>query len=219
MVIFNETGVIQTNLDFIITNTSCFFFILKGSFFFLFFLSVLFLISSIEWIKMNKKIELKFFGILLLFLSFYSSYFLFENSLINFLFILIICISTDIGGYIFGNLLKGPKLTKISPNKTYSGMLGSFLLSIISGYLFISNFDHGFIKNHNSDLYNLLLIIIILIISTVSQIGDLIISFYKRKSKVKNTGNIFPGHGGLLDRIDGMIFAFPFVYILDLIIL
>ena len=196
-----------------------FFFILKGSFFFVFFLSVLFLISSIEWIKMNKKIELKFFGILLLFLSFYSSYFLFENSLINFLFILIICISTDIGGYIFGNLLKGPKLTKISPNKTYSGMLGSFLLSIISGYLFISNFDHGFIKNHNSDLYNLLLIIIILIISTVSQIGDLIISFYKRKSKVKNTGNIFPGHGGLLDRIDGMIFAFPFVYILDLIIL
>ena len=196
-----------------------FFFILKGSFFFVFFLSVLFLISSIEWIKMNKKIELKFFGILLLFLSFYSSYFLFENSLINFLFILIICISTDIGGYIFGNLLKGPKLTKISPNKTYSGMLGSFLLSIISGYLFISNFDHGFIKNHNSDLYNLLLLIIILIISTVSQIGDLIISFYKRKSKVKNTGNIFPGHGGLLDRIDGMIFAFPFVYILDLIIL
>ena len=196
-----------------------FFFILKGSFFFVFFLSVLFLISSIEWIKMNKKIELKFFGILLLFLSFYSSYFLFENSLINFLFILIICISTDVGGYIFGNLLKGPKLTKISPNKTYSGMLGSFLLSIIFGYLFISNFDHGFIKNHKSDLYNLLLIIIILIISTVSQIGDLIISFYKRKSKVKNTGNIFPGHGGLLDRIDGMIFAFPFVYILDLMIL
>ena len=196
-----------------------FFFILKGSFFFIFFLSVLFLISSIEWIKMNKKIELKFFGILLLFLSFYSSYFLFENSLINFLFILIICISTDIGGYIFGNLLKGPKLTKISPNKTYSGMLGSFLLSIISGYLFISNFDHGFIKNQNSDLYNLLLIIIILIISTVSQIGDLIISYCKRKSKIKNTGNIFPGHGGLLDRIDGMIFVFPFVYILDLIIL
>ena len=196
-----------------------FFFILKGSFFFVFFLSILFLISSIEWIKMNKKIELKFFGILFLFLSFYSSYFLFENSLINFLFILIICISTDVGGYIFGNLLKGPKLTKISPNKTYSGMLGSFLLSIISGYLFISNFDSSFIKNQNSDLYNLLLIIIILIISTVSQIGDLIISFYKRESKVKNTGNIFPGHGGLLDRIDGMIFAFPFVYILDLIIL
>ena len=196
-----------------------FFFILKGSFFFIFFLSVLFLISSIEWIKMNKKIELKFFGILLLFLSFYSSYFLFENSLINFLFILIICISTDIGGYIFGNLLKGPKLTKISPNKTYSGMLGSFLLSIISGYLFILNFDPGFIKNQNSDLYNLLLIIMILIISTVSQIGDLIISFYKRRSNFKNTGNIFPGHGGLLDRIDGMIFAFPFVYILNLIIL
>ena len=194
-----------------------FFFILKGSFFFVFFLSILFFISSIEWIKMNKKIELKFFGILFLFFSFYSSYFLFDNSLINFLFILIICISTDVGGYIFGNLLKGPKLTKISPNKTYSGMLGSFLLSIISGYLFILNFDPGFIKNQNSDLYNLLLIIIILIISTVSQIGDLIISFYKRKSKIKNTGKIFPGHGGLLDRVDGMIFVFPFIYTLDLL--
>ena len=196
-----------------------FFFIIKGSFFFAFFLLILFLISAKEWINMSKKIELKFFGILFLLLSFYSSYCLLENSLVNFLLILIICISTDVGGYIFGNLLKGPKLTKISPNKTYSGMLGGFLLALTFGYLFISNYDHGFIKNQNNDLYNLFIIIIILIISAVSQLGDLIISFYKRKSKIKNTGNIFPGHGGLLDRIDGMILVFPFVYILDLIIL
>ena len=178
---------------------------------------MLFLISSIEWIKMNKKIELKFFGILFLLFSFYSTYYLFEKNFINFLLILIICISTDVGGYIFGNLLGGPKLTKISPNKTYSGMLGGFLLSIIFGYLFILNFDHSFIKNQNNNLYNLFLIVIILIISAVSQIGDLIISFYKRKSKIKNTGKIFPGHGGLLDRIDGMIFVFPFIYTLDLL--
>ena len=194
-----------------------FFFIIKGSIFFTFFLTILFLISSIEWIKMNKKIELKFFGILFLLFSFYSTYYLFEKNFINFLLILIICISTDVGGYIFGNLLGGPKLTKISPNKTYSGMLGGFLLSIIFGYLFILNFDHSFIKNQNNNLYNLFLIVIILIISAVSQIGDLIISFYKRKSKIKNTGKIFPGHGGLLDRVDGMIFVFPFIYTLDLL--
>ena len=194
-----------------------FFFIIKGSFFFAFFLSILFLISSKEWINMSKKFELKFFGLLFLLLSFYSSYCLLENSLVNFLLILIICISTDVGGYIFGNLLKGPKLTKISPNKTYSGMLGGFLLATIFGYIFMLNYDHDFIKNQNNDLYNLVIIIIILTISAVSQVGDLIISFYKRKSKIKNSGNIFPGHGGLLDRIDGMIFVFPFVYILDLV--
>ena len=194
-----------------------FFSIIIGSFFFIFFLSLLFLISSIEWTNMNKKVEFKFFGILFLLFSFYSTYILFEKNLINFLLILIICISTDVGGYIFGNLLKGPKLTKISPNKTYSGMLGGFLSAIIFGYLYMSNYDHVFIKNQNNDLYNLLLIVMILIISAVSQIGDLIISFYKRKSKIKNTGSILPGHGGLLDRIDGMIFVFPFVYLLNLI--
>ncbi len=191
--------------------------IIKGSFFFVFFLSVLFLISSIEWTNMSKKVEFKFFGIFFLLFSFYSTYILFEKNLINFLLILIICVSTDVGGYIFGNLLKGPKLTKISPNKTYSGMLGGFLSAIIFGYLFMSNYDYVFIKNQNNDLYNLLLIVMILIISAVSQVGDLIISFYKRKSKIKNTGSILPGHGGLLDRIDGMIFVFPFVYILNLI--
>ena len=130
-----------------------------------------------------------------------------------FLLILITCISTDIGGYVFGKILKGPKLTKISPNKTYAGMMGSFLLSIISVSLYFNNLSFFSLSKVDGEL-GIQIMIIVLFISFVSQFGDLVISFFKRKSKIKNTGNIIPGHGGLLDRIDGMIFAFPFTYIL-----
>ena len=132
-----------------------FFFIIQGSFSFIFFLSLIFLITRLEWFKMTKDNELiKIFGLFFLFFSFFSTIYLRQYIGLNFfLFLIIVCIFTDIGGYLFGKILKGPKLTKISPNKTYSGMLGSFLLSIISGYLFILNFDPGFIKNQNSDLY------------------------------------------------------------------
>jgi len=135
----------------------------------------------------------------------------------QFLFVIIICILTDIGGYVFGKLFKGPKLTKISPNKTYSGMIGSFFLSIITIYLFKINIftfvlpDTVFQLNNLND-FNLLLLV--LFISTMSQIGDLIISYFKRLSKIKNTGNLIPGHGGLLDRVDGIVFAIPSSYIL-----
>jgi phosphatidate cytidylyltransferase len=124
----------------------------------------------------------------------------------DFILVILICISTDIGGFVFGKIFKGPKLTKISPNKTYSGMIGSFLLSIISA-LFYTNY-YGLI--YWTD--NVLLITVILI-SFVSQIGDLTVSYFKRISKIKNTGKIIPGHGGLLDRIDGMLFAIPFAFI------
>ena len=188
------------------------FFIIKGSVFFIFFLSVLFLATSYEWLKMNKKNDLlKFFGIIFLFLSFYTTLEIRENYDLNvFLLIITICIFTDIGGYLFGNIFKGPKLTRISPKKTYSGVFGGFLLSLIAGLIFTNYF---FIdqKIFNEDLF---LLIIILFISTISQIGDLIISFFKRKAKLKDTGKIIPGHGGLLDRIDGMIFVFPIFYLI-----
>tara|TARA_Y100001958_G_C21114721_1_gene460637 strand:- start:551 stop:949 length:399 start_codon:yes stop_codon:yes gene_type:complete len=125
--------------------------------------------------------------------------------------IIITCISTDIGGYIFGNLFKGPKLIKISPKKTYSGMIGSFLMPLIIIYLLINN--SNFFYNEYKEFTNELLFII-LSISTISQIGDILISYFKRLSKIKDTGKIIPGHGGLLDRIDGMIFAFPFSFLL-----
>ena len=128
--------------------------------------------------------------------------------------IILICISTDIGGYTFGKLFKGPKLTKISPNKTYSGMIGSFFLSIISVLLYESYVNNGNNPFWNSYWPEHKLLIYAILISFVSQIGDLVISYFKRKSKIKNTGKIIPGHGGLLDRIDGMIFAIPFAFIL-----
>ena len=125
-----------------------------------------------------------------------------------YLFIYItISISSDIGGYIFGNIFKGKRLTKISPKKTYSGMIGSYLLSFIITYLLFHNFTS--IKS---------LLLICLLISTVNQLGDLFISLLKRKAKIKDTGKILPGHGGLLDRFDGIIFAIPFGVIITKII-
>jgi len=187
------------------------FFTIKSLDLFILFLFIVFLISFYEWIKMSKKIYLILIGFIFLFFSFYSAYSIRLENLIYFLFIISICISTDIGGYIFGKLFKGPKLTKISPNKTYSGMLGSFFLAIVTSFFFVSKFNLSYINNLDFN-ENMFFLLFTLLISLVSQIGDLIISFFKRYSKIKDTGKIFPGHGGILDRIDGMIFVFPFVY-------
>ena len=193
------------------------FFIIQGSVFFTFFLSILFLATSYEWLKMIKKNNLlKILGIIFLFFSFCVAFIIREAySFKFFLFIVIICISTDIGGYIFGKIFKGPKLTKISPKKTYAGVIGSFFLSLIGGLIFINHFakDQIFLNTKG-----LLVLWIILFISLVSQLGDLIISYFKRKAKLKDTGKIIPGHGGLLDRIDGLIFVFPALFVLALII-
>ena len=152
---------------------------------------------------------MKFLGIIFLLFSFYSSFYIREYSgLFLFLFIILICISTDIGGYVFGNIFKGPKLTKISPNKTYAGVIGGFLFSLIAGLSFIKIIGNIYIKTHSLDTF-----FIILLISLISQIGDLIISYFKRKAKLKDTGKILPGHGGLLDRIDGLIFVMPLTYL------
>ncbi len=193
------------------------FFIIKGSIFFILFLVTLFLISSSEWLNMSKKLELKILGLFFLMFSFYSTFYFREISLEFFLLIIISCVSTDLGGYIFGKLFKGPKLIKISPNKTYSGMLGGFLFAIITSYLFLTNYTLSEVVI-NTYLGDIQFIILILIISIISQIGDLIISFFKRSSKIKDTGKIFPGHGGMLDRIDGMIFVFPVLYLFRIIL-
>ena len=193
------------------------FFIIQGSVFFTFFLSILFLATSYEWLKMSKKNNLlKILGIIFLLFSFYVAYKIREGESFKlFLFIVVICISTDIGGYIFGKIFKGPKLTKISPKKTYAGVIGSFLLSLVTGLSFIHYFGKDPTKLNTEGLP---LLLMILFISLVSQIGDLIISYFKRKAKLKDTGKIIPGHGGLLDRIDGLIFVFPVIFILVLII-
>ena len=126
---------------------------------------------------------------------------------IFFLYIISICFFTDIGGYVFGKIIGGKKLSKISPNKTISGTVGSFVLSIVP-LLFFINFD---VIDLDFDLKNLTFC---LLVSLISQLGDLFISLIKRKAKSKDTGNLLPGHGGILDRVDGIIFAVPFSYFL-----
>ena len=192
------------------------FFIIKGSVFFTFFLSILFLASSYEWLNMNKKNNLlKLLGIIFLLFSFYTVFELREKySFESFLAIIIVCIFTDIGGYVFGKTFKGPKLTKISPQKTYSGVIGSFIVSLMAGLIFINYLSEDMINLNTNTSFVLL---VILLISLISQLGDLIISYFKRKAKLKNTGKILPGHGGLLDRIDGMIFVFPICYLLTIL--
>jgi len=187
-----------------------FFFIFQGTVFFAFFLGLFFLATSYEWLKMCKKNYLmKFLGIIFLLFSFYSSFYIRENSgLFLFLFIILICIFTDIGGYVFGNLFKGPKLIKISPKKTYAGVIGGFLFSLIAALSFMKIIGSNYLETHYLNTF-----FGILIISLISQIGDLIISFFKRKAKLKDTGKILPGHGGLLDRVDGLIFVMPLVYL------
>ena len=118
---------------------------------------------------------------------------------------ILISIMSDIGGLIIGKILKGKKLTKISPNKTISGAIGSFIFS-----LFLLPFFNNYFINHEI----LSLLIITLSISLISQIGDIFISFIKRKARVKDTSDILPGHGGVLDRIDGIIFAIPMGFLL-----
>lgn len=195
-----------------------FFFIFKGSFLFIFFLLLLFLISLYEWLNIVKKINLKIYGTIFLIFSFHSSYILREHDFSSFLLIIIICVSTDIGGYVFGKFFKGPKLTKISPKKTYSGVIGSFVLSIINSLFYLIFFKQKFFYEYTFNYYYEL-ILIIFIISLVSQIGDLIISYFKRLYNIKNTGKLFPGHGGLLDRIDGMIFVFPLIFYIKILLL
>ena len=121
-----------------------------------------------------------------------------------------ICIFSDVGGYIFGKTFGGKKLTKISPKKTVSGSIGSFVLSYIGFFLIYFYFnDLLFVRLEIEVLF-----FIPFFISSICQLGDLFISYYKRKAKIKNTGNIIPGHGGLLDRIDGTIFALPIGFII-----
>ncbi len=153
-------------------------------------------------------------GSIFLLISFYSIFAMNQNFVNNnyIYLILIICVFTDIGGYIFGKFFKGPKLIRISPNKTYAGVLGSYIFSISSSLFFVNSV----LVDKNISFSLIAIIFFTILISTISQLGDLLISYFKRISNIKDTGNIIPGHGGLLDRIDGMIFAFPSAYILNL---
>ena len=177
--------------------------------------------STISWIEFNILISKifdqqivinrsKIFGLKLISLSYlflFSILVFYEvnkiefNSHLNIIFLFLICIFSDIGGLIFGKIFKGKKLTKISPNKTISGSIGSFFLSISIGLIFY------YAISEKNNFINL--IILSFLVSFICQMGDLFISYLKRIAKVKDAGNLLPGHGGVLDRIDGILFAIP----------
>ncbi len=178
-------------------------------------LIVLGILSVLEFFNLMSKISIKknykfIFNILFtLYIFIFCFLFLFfsfsfQLKVITFI-ILIGCISSDIGGYIFGKTFKGPKLTKISPNKTISGAVGSIFLTCFS----ISLITYLLVQKINIEI-----VLIAFFISVSSQLGDLFFSFLKRKAKIKNTGNILPGHGGILDRLDGIYLGLPIGYLI-----
>ena len=182
-------------------------------------LSIVSFICWFEFISLVKKIWKKkaiiIFPIVLSFiflsLFIYTAYgYRIEKGAAGILFVLGICVFSDIGGYIIGKSIGGKKLTKISPKKTVSGSFGSFLFSLFPlGILMASGLE----KNFSGKI-----ILFCLLISLACQLGDLIISYFKRLAKVKDTGKILPGHGGMLDRIDGVIFAIPAITIIEFLI-
>ncbi len=170
--------------------------------------------NLIKKIYKRKKNKIYLFNLIsFLYLSFfiYTALDIHRNSVLTLLLIILICIFSDTGGYVVGKLIGGKKLTKISPNKTVSGSIGSFIFSLFPVLIFeMQNKIYFQLVDHNF----LFLVLICLFLSLICQLGDLFISFFKRKAKTKDTGTILPGHGGLLDRIDGFIFVLPTSFIL-----
>ena len=196
------------------------FLIFKFNFIMMYSLIVFGVLSLIEFYKIiikvfkNKTVIYLSNFIFTAYVFLFCYFFLLFSNFLNFKFIVITlllgCIASDIGGYLFGNIFKGPKLTKISPKKTISGLVGSFILSgiVVSSLFFYFNGN-----------LNLRIIIIAFITSASCQLGDLFFSFLKRKSNLKDTGNILPGHGGILDRLDGILFGIPVGFLTLILIL
>jgi phosphatidate cytidylyltransferase len=160
---------------------------------------IVFLFCLYEWNKIFKKKNSIFFlglFILLVFLFSLIRIYNFEDFNLKFLWLILITWFTDIGGYIFGKLFGGPKLVKISPNKTWAGAFGSLILSQLAFLIFFLD---------NSYKFNVAIIFIQIFLSIVGQVGDILMSYIKRKNNKKDTSNFIPGHGGFLDRVDGLI--------------
>ena len=186
----------------------------------LYFLIIIGIFSIIEFSELIKAINKKFIPklfynlIFVLFIFIFCLlFFIFSNNIqfkIILFSLLLTCVASDVGGYIFGKIFKGPKITKISPNKTFSGSIGSIILSCITfcSLLFLMT------KN-----INFIILLTGIVTSLFCQFGDLYFSLLKRKAKKKDTGNLLPGHGGILDRIDGILFGLPAGFIFLLIFL
>jgi phosphatidate cytidylyltransferase len=165
---------------------------------------IVFLFCIFEWVKIFKKKNAIFFlGLIVLFVFLLSllRIYNFEEFNLIFLWLIILTWLSDIGGYIFGKLFGGPKLTQISPNKTWAGAIGSIILSQFAFLIFFLNSNYKF---------NITIIFMQLFLSIIGQFGDILMSYVKRKNNKKDTSNFIPGHGGFLDRVDGLIWIIIF---------
>jgi len=194
------------------------FFITDGGNSLLSFLLFIFFIANYELFSVfNKKITILFLDLILI-LALFSIYELrqiSDHSFIILIWTIILCIFSDIGGYVFGRIFKWKKLTSISPNKTLSGVLGSFIFSLFSlliMYYLLKIYDNG--HEYGLNFFEPKYLFLAIIFSLVAQIGDLLISFCKRLEGVKDTGKILPGHGGIFDRIDSLMFVVILAFIL-----
>ena len=191
------------------------FFIFKGGYFLLFFLLSIFFVANYELFSVFRKKTTILFLDLILILSLYSIYYLSDLNEISFyilLWIIILVVCSDVGGYVFGKIFKWKKLTKISPRKTLSGVFGSFIFSLFS--VFIANAMLSSNQVIPIDFLDPKFFFLAIIFSLIAQAGDLTISYFKRIEKVKDTGKILPGHGGILDRIDGLMFVVILAFVL-----
>ena len=183
------------------------FFILMGGYFLLSFLLLIFFIANYELFSVFKKSSNILFLDLVLILSLFSIYYLAENSFWLLLWVVILVICSDIGGYVFGKIFKWKKLTKISPKKTVSGVLGSFMFSLLSVFIIQFIIEIIYTSTLKDNFLAPEFFFLAIVFSLVAQAGDLTISYFKRLEKIKDTGKILPGHGGIFDRIDGLMFV------------
>ena len=182
-------------------------FVLIGGYVTLLFLLTVFFIANYELFTVFKKKTTLLFLDLILILSLYSIYLMAERNSDLLLWVIILVVCSDVGGYVFGKLFKWKKFTNISPNKTVSGVFGSFIFSLMSPILFYYIMGSDNFLEPKYFFYSI-------IFSLIAQAGDLTISYFKRLEKIKDTGKILPGHGGIFDRIDGLMFVSIFAYIL-----
>ena len=193
------------------------FFIYEGGNLLLYFLLAIFFLANYELFSVfNKKVTILFLDSILI-ASLISIYYLANPldeekgaSFYILLWVIILCVCSDVGGYVFGRIFKWKKLTKISPKKTVSGVLGSFAFSLLSVFIAKAILPFSSLLN----FFDAKFFFLAIIFSLVAQSGDLTISYFKRLENIKDTGNILPGHGGIFDRIDGLMFVVILTFIL-----